>query len=207
MGLTVDHVRQVSFASLPLFTPTIIEEIGVFTTIQSNGLSAPPYLFCFFVIIAINFTADKLRIRGPFITFFALVAAVGFILLATTTAPATRYLGVFFAIMIFVCVSLMMGWVSSMHGTESKRSGGWAIFQTLGQCGPLLGTNVFPESEKPYYVKGSWISTSFCLLVAVVSAGLSFSLWRENKKLDRIFDEDADIDQDARISRGFRYTI
>ncbi|KUI63126.1 hypothetical protein VP1G_10235 [Cytospora mali] len=198
---------NVSFASLPLFVPTIIAEIGVFSTIQSNGLSAPPYLFCFFVILAINFTADRLRIRGPFIASFAFIAAAGFILLATTTAPIPRYIGVYLAIMIFVCVSLMMGWVSNMHSTESKRSGGWAVFQTLGQCGPLLGTNVFPATEKPYYVKGSWISTAFCLLVGVVSAGLSFSLWRENKKLDRIFDENSETETAARTSRGFRYII
>lgn len=199
--------KQVSFASLPLFVPTIIAEIGVFSRLESNGLSAPPYLFCFFVILAVNFTADKVRIRGPFISGFAFVAAVGFILLATTTAPATRYLGVFLAILIFVSVSLLVGWVSNMHSTESKRSGGWTVFQTLGQCGPLLGTNVFPASEKPYYVQGSWISTAFCLLVAVVSAGLSFSLWRENKKLDRIFDENPEMETDERASRGFRYII
>lgn len=198
---------NVSFASLPLFVPTIIAEIGVFSTLQSNGLSAPPYLFCFFVILAINFTADRLRIRGPFISAFALIAAVGFILLATTTAPVPRYLGVYLAIMIFVCVSLIVGWVSNMHSTESKRSGGWAVFQTLGQCGPLLGTNVFPTNEKPFYVQGSWISTAFCLLVAIVSAGLSFSLWRENKNLDRIFDENPETETEAGASRGFRYII
>lgn len=205
--LKADHVRQVSFASLPLFVPTIIAEIGIFSTIQSNGLSAPPYLFCFLVILATNFTADRVRIRGPFISSFAFIAAVGFILLATTKTPAPRYLGVYLAMMIFVCVSLMMGWVSNMHSTESKRSGGWAVFQTLGQCGPLLGTNVFPKDEKPYYVKGSWISTAFCLLVGMVSAGLSFSLWRENRRLDKIFHEDPETETDATPSRGFRYII
>lgn len=81
--------------------------------------------------------------------------------------------------------------------------------RTLGQCGPLLGTNVFPASEKPYYVKGSWISTAFCLLVAVVSAALSFSLWRENKKLDRIFHErpEDEENENVRTPRGFRYVI
>lgn len=161
------------------------------------------------VILAVNFTADKLRIRGPFISFFGLVAAVGFVLLATQRDPAARYAGVYLAILIFVCVSLMMSWVSNMHSTESKRTGGWAVFQTLGQCGPLLGTNVFPTSEKPYYTKGSYISMAFCLLVCVVSAGLSFSLWRENKKLDRIFNENPDDDQqgNVRTPRGFRYII
>lgn len=118
-----------SFASLPLFVPSIIAEIGIFSSIQANGLSAPPYLFCFFVILAVNFTADKIRIRGPFISFFGVVAAVGFILLATSHNPVARYLGVYLAILIFVCVSLMMSWVSNMHSTESKRAGGWTVFQ------------------------------------------------------------------------------
>lgn len=189
--------------------PSIIAEIGVFTTIQANGLSAPPYIFCFLVILAVNFTADKLRIRGPFISFFGLVAALGFILLAVEHNPAARYIGVYLAILIFVSVSLMMSWVTNMHSTESKRTGGWAVFQTLGQCGPLLGTNVFPTDEKPYYTKGSYISMSFCLLVCVVAASLSFSLWRENKKLDRIFNENPDDEQqdDVRTPRGFRYII
>ncbi|CAN8105712.1 unnamed protein product [Discula destructiva] len=201
---------NVSFASLPLFVPSIIAEIGIFSSLQANGLSAPPYLLCFFVILAVNFTADKMRIRGPFVSFFGLVAAVGFILLATTTNGVARYIGVYLAILIFVSVSLMMSWVSNMHSTESKRTGGWTVFQTLGQCGPLLGTNVFPASEKPYYTKGSWISTAFCLVVAFVSAGLSFSLWRENKKLDKIFDESAgesETNDSIRTPRGFRYII
>lgn len=161
------------------------------------------------VILAVNFTADKLRIRGPFISVFGLTAAVGFILLATTRNPIARYIGVYLAIMIFVSVSLMMSWVSNMHESESKRSGGWTVFQIMGQCGPLLGTNVFPASQKPYYTKGSWISTAFCLLVAAVSAGLSLSLWRENKKLDKIFEEGQEGGAQAspRRQKGWRYIV
>ncbi|PSR85889.1 major facilitator superfamily domain-containing protein [Coniella lustricola] len=200
---------NVSFASLPLFVPSIIAEIGIFSSLQSNGLSAPPYLFAFMVILAINFIADRLRIRGPFVSVFGMIAAVGFMLLAITRNPIARYVGVYLAILIYVSVSLMMSWVSNMHSTESKRSGGWTVFQMLGQCGPLLGTNVFPSSQKPYFTKGSWISTGCCLLVAVVSAGLSYSLWRENKKLDRSLKEGKEGEAEAlsRGQKGFRYII
>lgn len=81
---------NVSFASLPLFVPTIISEMGTFTTIQSNGLSAPPYLLCFFVIIILCYLSDKFRMRGPFSAAAAFVAALGFILQATTTSVASR---------------------------------------------------------------------------------------------------------------------
>lgn len=84
---------NVSFASLPLFVPTIVSEIGTFTTVQAQGLSAPPYALCFFVILGVCWMTDKFRIKGPFITAAALVAAVGFILLATCKSPVARYIG------------------------------------------------------------------------------------------------------------------
>ncbi|KAK9780868.1 putative Major facilitator superfamily domain-containing protein [Seiridium cardinale] len=129
---------NVSFASLPLFVPTIIAEIGTFSRIQANGLSAPPYLLTFIIIIITAFVSDRVRRRGPFVAVFGIVSAIGFLLLATTEAAAPRYLGVYLAITIFVCVAILIPWCSNTHATESKRAGGWAIFAIMGQCGPVL---------------------------------------------------------------------
>ncbi|KAI0505399.1 retrograde regulation protein 2 [Xylaria bambusicola] len=196
---------NVSFASLPLFVPSIIAEIGSFSRIQANGLSAPPYLLTFILIITCAFISDRVRMRGPFVCFFSVVSAIGFLLLATTEAPASRYLGVYFAITIFVSVAILIPWVSNSHNTESKRAGGYAIFATFGQAGPLVGTNIFPSREAPYYRKGSWISFSFCVLVAITSAMFSFLLRHENLRLDRL-----QSDEGERLNggqRGFRYVI
>lgn len=133
---------NVSFASLPLFVPTIISGLGAFSKVQSNGLSAPPYVLCFFMIILLCWLSDRFRMRGPFAIFAALVAAIGFIIQATATSPGARYFGVFLAVQVFCCVALTLAWVSNIHSTESKRSGGMVILATIGQCGPLLGTNV-----------------------------------------------------------------
>ncbi|KAI0969030.1 retrograde regulation protein 2 [Xylaria arbuscula] len=195
---------NVSFASLPLFVPSIIAQIGSFSRIQANGLSAPPYLLTFILIIACSYISDRVRLRGPFVCFFGIVSAIGFLLLATTEGAVPRYLGVYLAITIFVCVAILIPWVSNSHNTESKRAGGFAIFSILGQAGPLLGTNIFPSSEAPYYRKGSWISFSFCILVAVTSAAFSFLLHRENRRLDEIQRDD----EDGQVSSGgFRYVI
>ncbi|KAH8880869.1 MFS general substrate transporter [Thozetella sp. PMI_491] len=200
---------NVSFSSLPLFVPTIIAEIGTFSNVQSNGLSAPPYLLTFILILICSFASDRLRLRGPFVCFFGFLSAIGFILLATTTGPAPRYLGIYFAITIFIPVAILLPWVSNVHSTESRRTGGWTIFATMGQCGPFLGTNIFPASEGPYYRKGSLISMSMCLLVGVGGALFSFLLHRENKKLDRLFEEGTEEDQTDRLRtpRGFRYML
>ena len=139
---------NVSFASLPLFLPTIISEIGTFTTIESNGLSAPPYVFCFILVVTTAWLADRLKIRGPLSAIAALTAAVGFIMLATTSSLGPRYAGCFLAVLIFVSVAMSLSWVASLHASESKRAGGYAILGLIGQCGPLLGTSKFTQNQR-----------------------------------------------------------
>lgn len=130
---------NVCFASLPLFIPTIISEMGAFTTIQSNGLSAPPYILCFISIVACAFISDRVGVRGPFVAGAALVAAIGYIILATQKTVAVRYFGFFLATIIFTSVALLLSWVANTHATDSKRAAGLAILATGGQCGPVLG--------------------------------------------------------------------
>lgn len=203
---------NVSFASLPLFVPTIISGLGVFTKIQSNGLSAPPYVLCFFMIILLCWLSDRYKMRAPFTIFASLVAAIGFIIQATATGTAARYVGVFLAVQVFCCVALTLAWVANIHSTESKRAGGMVILATMGQCGPLLGTNVFPASEAPYYRKGMWISAAFCLLIAACSTALAAILIFENRKMERDGlipkkgeDQDGLRDRNAQSVPRYRY--
>ncbi|CAG8022823.1 unnamed protein product [Penicillium olsonii] len=204
--------NNVSFASLPLFLPTIVSEMGTFTEVQSNGITAPPYLLCFILIIVVSMISDKLRMRGPFAAFFAVLSAIGFILLGTTDTVGPRYLGTFLAVMIFVTTSIVLIWNSNTNSTGSKKAGGLWIMMTVGQCGPLLGTNVFPDADKPFYRKGSWICCAFALLSAATASTLSFLLWRENKRRDRIYGpvrEGTQVDMSSTESQeaNLRYII
>ncbi|KAF5018325.1 hypothetical protein F66182_9699 [Fusarium sp. NRRL 66182] len=203
--------NNVSFASLPLFLPTIVSEMGSFTTVESNGLLAPPYFLCFLLIIAISILSDRVCLRGPFAAFFAFLSAVGFILLGATTSVTSRYVGTFFAVLIFVTTSIVLIWNANTNSTSSKRAGGLWIIMTVGQCGPLLGTNVFPSNQSPLYREGSWICCAFALLSGVTALVLSFCLWQENEKMDRLHGPLKELDpverpQNDGIPR-FRYII
>ncbi|PMD14890.1 retrograde regulation protein 2 [Hyaloscypha hepaticicola] len=203
---------NVCFASLPLFVPTIISEMGAFTSIQSNGLSAPPYVLCFIVIVTSAFLSDRVGVRGPFVAGAGLVAAIGYILLATQTTVAVRYFGIFLATIIFTSVALTLSWVSNTHATDSKRAAGLAILATGGQCGPVLGTNIFPPTEAPYYRKGMWISCGACLLVFFLAGLQSFLLWRENKRRDRKYGKERDttyipVQDELGNDKYFRFVI
>jgi hypothetical protein len=130
---------NVSYASLPLFVPTIISDMGTWDKAQSNGLSAPPYLLCFFYINLVCYLSDRFKVRGPFCALSATIGAIGFIILATTTGSGVRYFAIFMAVQIFASVALLLAWTANIHATESKRAGGYVVLATVGQCGPLLG--------------------------------------------------------------------
>ncbi|KAJ5103883.1 hypothetical protein N7532_004412 [Penicillium argentinense] len=161
--------------------------MGSFTEVQSNGVTAPPYVLCFILIITVSVLSDKYRMRGPFCALFAILSAIGFILLGTTDTVGPRYFGSFLVVLIFVTTSVALVWNSNTNSTGSKKAGGLWIMMTVGQCGPLLGTNMFPDSDAPSYRTGLWVCCAFALLSAAAASLLSFLLLRENKRRDRIY--------------------
>lgn len=54
------------------------------------------------------------------------------------------------------------------------------IMNIVGQCGPLIGVNLFPRSDGPRYVRGMVISGMFMSGVVVLSALLRWKLIRMN---------------------------
>lgn len=203
---------NVCFASLPLFVPTIISEMGAFSTIQANGLSSPPYVLCFLAIITVSFLSDRFRLRGPFLAGAALLAAIGYIILATTTGVGPRYFGLFLATLIFVSVAQCLTWVGNTHATDSKRAAGLALLATGGQCGPVLGTRIFPKSDKPYYRKGMWISCGACLIVVIAACIQMLILHRANVKRDKKYGKNRETVHLERPTewgddKQFRYVI
>lgn len=62
---------------------------------------------------------------------------------------------------------------------------GIVILNVIGQCGPLLGTRVFPSSQSPRYVEGQSICAAFMFFNAFLALSLRTLLQWENRKLDR----------------------
>jgi len=153
--------------------------------------SHPNGLFCnrrsrsFLVVISSTFIADRTGQRGFIITVLSLVGAIGYILLAATSATSIRYFGVYLAAAgIFPSIINILPWVLNNQGSDTKRGVGIAILNIVGQCGPLLGTRVYPATDSPYYRLGMWTCASFMLFNSFLAISLRALLVWENKKLD-----------------------
>lgn len=77
------------------------------------------------------------------------------------------------------------------QGSDTRRGVGIALLNFIGQCGPLLGTNVFPSSEGPRYIKGQAICAAFIFFNGFLALGLRCLLKWENKKLDEKYGSQA----------------
>ncbi|RYC56605.1 hypothetical protein CHU98_g9603 [Xylaria longipes] len=171
-----------------------------FTAVNAQGLSAPPYFLAFIVCVTTTWVADRTQQRGAMLVGLSLVGGVGYILLATCKSVGVRYFAVFLAAAgVFSCIANILPWTINNQGSDSKRGAGIALLNIIGQAGPLLGTRVFPESEKPYFVKGMWICAAFMLFNALLALTLRFYLAWENKRFE---EKDAESRRNGNIAKS-----
>lgn len=183
-------LANMAYSSLPVFLPTILTQMG-HSPLSSQALAAPPYLAAFFIVLATAHISDRTGARSPLLIAAALTSAVGYAVLALSTtfhlrsASLVRYLAVYPAAAgFFTVVVLTIAWSVNNQADESKRGGGFALLQVLGQCGPLVGARLYPAADGPFYTSGMSVCACAMLGVAALAAGLRWWLQKLNKRLD-----------------------
>jgi hypothetical protein len=118
--------------------------------------------------------------------FLSAMGGIGYIMLAACKSVGGRYAGVFLAAGgVFPTIANILPWTTNNQGSDSRRGAGIVILNIIGQCGPVLGTRLYPTGEGPLYVKGQSVCAGFMFFTTLLVIGLRTLLWWENKKLDR----------------------
>jgi MFS family permease len=175
---------NMAFSSLPVFLPTIIKSMG-HSALASQALSAPPYLLSFIFVILTAWFSDRLSSRSTFVIFHALLSASGYAFTAIAGGWGTwwRYAGIYpAAIGFFSVITIIITWTINNQESESKQGTGFAMLQLIGQCGPLVGTRLYPDKDAPYYISGMAICAAAMVLVAILALVLRFYLRAKNRK-------------------------
>lgn len=177
-----------AYGSLPVFLPTFLEESLGFGSIDAQGLTAPPYFLSFLVTIVTPWIADRYGQRGLMVFVLSLIGGTGYILLATVANVWVRYFAVFLvASGVFPAISNVLPWVANNQGNDTGRGVAIVILNLVGQCGPVLGTRMYPTTDGPNYVRGHSVCAGFLFFNALVAITLRTWLSRENKRWDREF--------------------
>ncbi|KAK5996346.1 MFS transporter prlL [Cladobotryum mycophilum] len=176
---------NVSYASLPIYLPTILRGIG-YDSINSQGLSAPPYFVAFLCALITTYIADKTQQRGLVLIATSLVGGVGYIILATVATVGVRYFAVFLAAGgVFSTIPNILAWTLNNQGSDTRRGAGLVLINVVGQCGSVMSSRIYPATEAPRYIKGQYICAAFMFFTTLLAFTLRLLLVRNNKKLDR----------------------
>ncbi|KAK3955410.1 MFS transporter [Pseudoneurospora amorphoporcata] len=184
-------LTNLSYSSLPVFLPTILTSMG-HSPLMSQALSAPPYLCSFVIVLATASLSDRYHNRSAPLIFHALLSASGYSILAFSQPlglePGSwiRYLAVYpAAIGFFNVVVLTIAWSINNQRTEGGKGAGFALMQVVGQCGPLVGTRLYPKVEGPYWGRGMGVCAAAMVGVALLAVALRTYLVWSNGKLDK----------------------
>ncbi|KAI7214005.1 MFS general substrate transporter [Hortaea werneckii] len=180
---------NVAFSSMPVFLPTIVSSMG-FSQKASQGLSAPPFLFAFFVVLVTAFLSDRIKSRSIPMIFHATLAMLGYIVLAVAAAAhfghTLRYLAVFpICAGFFSAVTIVITWTVNNQPSDEGKGTGMAMLNIIGQMGPLVGTRLYPDAEAPYYVKGMAVCAVSMAMVAGLALALRLVLKAQNARSRR----------------------
>ncbi|KAF4266995.1 hypothetical protein KXW98_008982 [Aspergillus fumigatus] len=204
-----------SFAGLSNFLPTILHDMG-YTSINAQGLAAPPYLASFILCVVAALISDRYGRRGLIIAVSAATGMIGYLILAVVqdeSKTGVRYLGVWLATCgIFPALSINITWLLNNQGGDSKKGAGMAILAVLGQCSSFVSSTAFPRTEGPFYVRGCAIGCALTGCIVVFALGLYAKLVHENKVRDRLYgsvDENVrvDVTGDGDNNPQFRYLV
>lgn len=184
--------------SIPLnafifIAPTIIHQLG-YTAAEAQLMTIPIYVTGFLTTIGVSRLADRRQRRWPFIVGPYAVALCGFIVLISIPHP--RLPGLTYAFLFAIpaginpAVITLVSWVSNNLSPTWKRAVGMALTLSLGNMGGLVGSNIFLAHEAPRYWTGYGMSLA-CTAVGIICTIVLRYVWdRENKKRDRISEEE-----------------
>ncbi|KAJ6005665.1 hypothetical protein N7451_003609 [Penicillium sp. IBT 35674x] len=182
---------NVAFSSMPVFLPTIIKDMG-FSSLSAQALSAPPYLIAFVVVLVTAWASDRTRTRSSYLIAHALISSFSYAAIAaagyfhTHLSPSLhtfiRYICVYPAISgFFSAITLIITWSMDNRVEKEGKGASIAILNIIGQCGPLLGTRLYPEADGPWYIRGMAVCSVFMVLVAILAFALRVLLQKANK--------------------------
>ena len=155
------HTVSLPVYTLSLFLPTIIKDLG-YTAAQAQLLSTPPYVFAFFLTMAVAVIAEKMKRRAAFIIASSTLAIVGYILIIISLRPGQSYAGTVLAAGGIYCgTALILSWPANNVSGQTKRATASAMQISIGNLGAIIGTQLYRTEWGPRYFIGHGVVRQF----------------------------------------------
>ncbi|KAI1811403.1 major facilitator superfamily domain-containing protein [Poronia punctata] len=200
----------VSSGGVTNFLPAVVKTLG-YGNVETLLLTSPPYVLCVITSSLNAWHADRTGERFWHITGSLLVALVGFIIAATTTAIGPRY----FAMVIMVPgvyggFVVALAWISNtMPRPPAKRAAALAFINAVSNATSIYVSYMYQDYMAPRYIVAFSVNSGTIILAITCAFILRIMLTKLNKKLDQgIFVEGAiNALPGHAAEHGFRFKI
>lgn len=193
------------------FFPTIMKTLNN-NNIIALLLTAPPYFLAFFTSIGNSLHSGKTNERAFHIAIPLTISMLGNILAITLESTAGRYTAMFLMTLgVYSAFNVTLSWISStIPRPKAKRAAALAMVNSVANCTHLFSSYLYPNSDKPRFLKAGLVLATLCGVCAITALTLRTWLKRENSKLDKeegfMPDSNEEFGADGR-RRGFRYVL
>ncbi|KAK2762291.1 hypothetical protein FQN54_001301 [Arachnomyces sp. PD_36] len=176
----------VASGSVTNFFPTVVASLK-YDDIQTLLLTAPPYVLAMITAFTNAWHADKTGERYFHITLPLYVAVIAFIIAATTTTTAPRYLSMMLMVPgVYTGYVVALGWISNtLPRPPAKRASALAAINAISNCSSIYASYMYPDSAGPRYVTAMAVNCCTAVIAILCATLLRFILVRLNRKLDR----------------------
>lgn len=200
----------VASGSVTNFFPTVVSTLG-YNSVNTLLLTAPPYVLAVIATYLNALHADRTGERWLHISIPLGLSVVAFIIAATTSSIAPRYVAMMLMVPSIYCgFTVALAWISNtIPRPPAKRAAALAFINAVSNSSSIYASYMYPDSAAPAYTT-AFVVNSITSFVAIVAATvLRFMLVRLNKKLDAgIYVEGAiNAAPGTAAAHGFRFKV
>lgn len=163
--------------------------------------------------ITTAYLTDRTRHRYAFTMIGVMVATVGYVILLCqqSVSLGVQYFALFLIVSGgYITQPVTLAWLSNNVSGHYKRSIATAMQVGFGNCGGIVASNIYLDSEKPLYRTGYGTSLGLVWLCGIACTVMFLGSLYENKKRDRGDMEarlqEADIDNMGDDHPAWRFT-
>lgn len=197
------------------FFPSILVDLG-WTALKAQYMLIPISLVALVTTVMTGFLSDHFRHRFAFAVGPLFIVVIGYILLLlphSQIAVSVRYMSLYFLMIgCFAATTISMTWMNNNIVGAKRRGISIGIMLGFGNCGSILGSNIFLTRQAPVYRIGFGVALGSTVLAQLAATAYFVHVWWENKqkamgKRDHLLSLSTD-EQNKLADKhpGYRYT-
>jgi hypothetical protein len=191
--LALAYFCQTGAAGFQFFFPTLTALLG-YSHIISLLLVAPPYVFITFYSYFHGLASDKYKKRFWFFVYPIPITIAGWAIFMATKSFGARYFSFFLMVFIFCQNGTIYAWIAgAIPRPPAKRAAAFAFINAVGNSSSIWTPYTYRVQDAPYYRLALGVCIGLQTVGFLAALTLKIMLDRENKRLDRLENEDATL--------------